>query len=231
MKFRLTLILSLIVVIASCKSTPAEIPLGTWNYDLIVNGVKAGKASVTSEKNNNTYITTSEMSLKVGPIENKSIQVVKESADFKPVSLDVTNTIYDSSTNKKQEIKKSATFNGQKVTLTTGEYKSEFTIDKPFVLEGNFFFSELIKNKFKEGTVVKAYIYEPTVEIEEPILVIVEVQGYKDVDINGKVKKLLLLKQKVEKLKSLDVYINNEGVTEKVVIKMLNNIFELVKAD
>ncbi|HPX91574.1 MAG TPA: hypothetical protein PKZ93_08685 [Spirochaetota bacterium] len=60
---------------------------------------------------------------------------------------------------------------------------------------------------------------------------IVEVQGYKDIDINGKTKKLLLLKQKVEKLKSLDVYINEEGVTEKVVIKMLNNIFELVKAD
>jgi len=91
--------------------------------------------------------------------------------------------------------------------------------------------SEQKKNGFKKGTVVKASIYEPTVELEEPILVIVEMAGYENIDVNGKTKNLIHIKQKVEKLKSMDVYLNESGVTEKVVIKMLNNIFELVMVD
>jgi len=231
MKLRISILVLIITLTASCKQTPAGIPSGSWNYDLIVNGVKAGTASVSNEKAGDTYILKSEMALSVGSIENRSMQVIKETTDFKPLSLEMLNTVKDNSSGKTQVINKTATFNGNEVSLTSGDYKSTFKIEEPFILDGNYFFSELLKTSFKKGTKVKANIYEPTVELEDPILVVVEVMGYEKIDINGKTKKLMHIKHKVEKLKSLDVYINDNGITEKVVIKMLNNVFELVKVD
>ena len=231
MKLRISILVFIITLTASCKQTPAGIPSGSWDYDLIVNGVKAGRATVSNEKSGDIYILKSEMTLSVGSIENRSMQIIKETTDFKPLSLEMLNTVKDSSTGKTQIINKTATFNENEVSLNTGEYKSTFKIEEPFILDGNYFFNELLKNNFKKGTVVKANIYEPTVELEDPILVIVEIVGHERIDVNGKSKKLMHIKHKVEKLKSLDVYINDSGVTEKVVIKMLNNVFELVKVD
>ncbi len=231
MKTKISLLLSIITLTISCTQTPAAIPSGSWNYNLIVNGIKAGKANFSNEKSGDIYVSKSEMYLTVGAIENKSVQIINETTDFKPVSLEILNTITDKNSGKVQEINKTATFNGNEVLLKSGEYKSTFTISEPFVLDGNFFFSEMLRNHFKEGTVVRSLIYEPTVELEEPILVIVKIMGYERINVNGQNKKLLHMKQKVEKLKSLDVYLNENGVTEKVVIKMLNNIFELEKVD
>lgn len=231
MKLRTSILVLIIAFTASCKETPAGIPSGSWKYDLVVNGVKAGTAVCSNEKSGDTYIIKSEMFLTVGSIENRSVQIIKETSDFRPVSLEILNTVKDSGSGKVQEINKTATFNGKEVTLNSGEYKSKFIIEEPFVLDGNYFFNELLKNKFKKGTIVKAHIYEPTVELEDPILVIVEIMGYESVDVNGTSKNLMHIKQKVEKLKSLDVYLDENGVTEKVVIKMLNNVFELVKAN
>lgn len=231
MKLRISILIFIITLTASCKQTPAVIPSGSWKYDLIVNGVKAGTASVSNEKSGETYIIKNEMFLTVGSIENRSVQIIKETTDFKPLSLEMLNTVKDNNSGKVQEINKTAIFNGSEVFLNSGQYKSKFKIDEPFILDGNYFFNEMLKNNFKKGTTVRANIYEPTVELEEPILVIVEITGYEKIDVNGKDKTLLHIKHRVEKLKSLDVYINENGVTEKVVIKMLNNIFELVKAD
>ena len=36
---------------------------------------------------------------------------------------------------------------------------------------------ELIRNEFKEGTIIRNYIYEPSVDTEEPVLVMVKVLG------------------------------------------------------
>ena len=231
MKTKITFIAAIILLSFSCKGTPEGIPSGTWKYNLIVNGVIAGTANITNEKSDGVYTIKSEMLLTVGTIENRSVQIIRETDGFRPVSLEVLNTVKDSRTGRVQEINKTATFSGNKVLLKSGDYKSEFTIDEPFILDGNYFFNELLKKGFKKGTVVKASIYEPTVELEEPILVIVEMAGYENIDVNGKTKNLIHIKQKVEKLKSMDVYLNESGVTEKVVIKMLNNIFELVKVD
>jgi hypothetical protein len=61
--------------------------------------------------------------------------------------------------------------------------------------------------------------------------VIVNVAGRENVMVNGKELKLIHVRQRVEKLKSVDMYLNDTGVTEKMVIKMLNNIFEIERAD
>lgn len=220
-----------IIITASCSSTPVQIPEGTWNYDLLVNGVKAGRAVFSNTSSGDNFILKSEMYLNMGTIENKSVQIITETKQFKPVKLEVYNTVTDTSGTGTQEINKTAVFNGGEVTLKTGDYESKFKLKEPFVLDGNFFFNELLKNKFKTGIIIKGYIYEPSVEIDTPILVLVETKGIETVQVGNKSLKLLHIKQRVEKLKSMDMYLNENGVTEKIVIKMLNNIFELVRAE
>lgn len=231
MKFRSFLSVFIIIIAVSCSSKPTQIPEGTWNYNLLVNGVKAGRAVFSNTSTGEHYIVKSEMYLNMGSIENKSIQIVTETKDFKPVKLEVMNTVTDTAGNSTQEINKTATFNGDEVTLKTGDYESKFKLQGPFVLDGNFFFSELMKNKFKTGVLIKTNIYEPSVEIDTPILVIVETKGIDTVQVGSRSMKLLHIKQRVEKLKSMDMYLNEDGVTEKVVIKMLNNVFELVRVE
>jgi hypothetical protein len=171
------------------------------------------------------------MFIKIGAIENKSVQIVTETKNFKPVKLEIYNTIKDSSINSIQEINKTASFNGENVTLKSGDYVSNFTIKGTFVLDGNFFFSELLKINFKTGHIIRANIYEPSVEIDTPILVLVESKGFEEVQVGKKKMKLLHIKHRVEKLKSSDIYLNEKGITEKIVIKMLNNVFELVRVE
>jgi len=231
MKFRSFFSVIIIITTISCSSSPAQIPEGTWNYDLLVNGVKAGRAIFSNTSSGDNYIVKSEMYLQMGSIENKSIQIVTETKTFKPVKLEVFNTVTDTSGNGTQDINKTAVFKGSEVILKTGDYESKFKLKEPYILDGNFFFNELLKNKFKTGLIIKAYIYEPAVEIDTPILVIVETKGIESIKIRNKSMDLIHIKQRVEKLKSMDMYLNSDGVTEKVVIKMLNNIFELVRVE
>lgn len=231
MKFRTFLSALIIISAISCTSTPTQIPEGTWNYDLLINGVKAGSAILSNTRSGDNYISKSEMYLNMGSIQNKSIQIVTETKNFKPVKLEVLNTVTDTSGNSAQEINKTAVFDGENVSLKNGDYESKFKIQGPFVLDGNYFFSELLKNKFKTGLIVKANMYEPSVEIDTPILVLVETKGIETVQVGNKSMKLLHIKQRVEKLKSMDIYVNEKGITEKFVVKMLNNIFELVRVE
>jgi hypothetical protein len=221
------LFLFIAVSIIACTSTqtPKSIPEGTWNYDLIVNKVKAGKVIFSNSVSDNNYVIKTEMFLTIGPIENKSVYITTETKDFKPVKLEEYNTITDRSNGSIQEINKVATFEGVYVTLQAGDKKSKFKIDENFVLDGNYFMSKLIENQFKQGVIVKAHIYEPSVEIDAPILAVAEVIGYSSVNVGNESMKLLHLKLKIENFKSIDLYLNEQGVTEKMVLVMLNNEF------
>ena len=228
------LLLVLAASIIACTSAPkniSSIPEGTWNYDLIVNSVKAGKAVLSNNTEDNNYVARSELYLSMGPIENKSVYIVTETKDFKPVKLEEYNTITDSLNNTVQEIKKVVTFEGSKVTIQSGDKKSTLKIDETFVLDGNYFMNELIKNQFQEGTVVNARIYEPSVELDATILAAAEVKGYSSVKVRNKSMKLLHLKCRIENFKSIDMYLNEHGVTEKMVLKMLNNEFVLERIE
>ena len=235
-QLRSTFLLLLIatgIIVCSCakKSTPASIPQGTWNYDLKVNTVKAGTAVFSNNIIDNNYVVRSELYLSIGPIENKAINIITETKDFKPVKLEEYNTITDSGTGSVQEIKRSAIFDGANVTFQSGDRKSKFKIEGSFILDGNYFIDELIKNQFKPGTIVKADIYEPSVEIDAPILAIAEVKGYSSVDVGNKSMKLLHLKIRIENLKRIDMYLNEQGVTEKMVMNMLNNEFVMERVE
>ncbi len=203
------------MLLLSCRSNPETVPEGTWKYDLYVNGVKAGSAITVIEEKENLYITRNEMYLKMGTMENKTIQTVTETRDFKPVSLEILNTMEDTSSGLKQEINKTANFDGNIVTLESNGYKSEIKLNEPFILDGNFFFKELVKSGFKRGTKIEAQIYEPSVEIDNTILVIVDVAGREKVKTDSGEKELIHVRQRVEQLKIVDMY--------------LNNVFELIR--
>jgi hypothetical protein len=131
MKFRSLVTILIITAAAACSPKPETIPQGTWNYDLLINGIKAGSAIISGTSSGNYYISKSEMYLYMGPVENKSVQIITETKDFKPVKLEVYNTVTDKSAGKKQEINKVAVFNGNEVTLKTGNYESKIKIENP----------------------------------------------------------------------------------------------------
>lgn len=221
----------LVLTFISCGRVPQSLSNGEWHYNLIVNGVRAGSAVISSSEKDGLLVSRTEMFISLGTMKNTTIQTVTETKEFKPVKLEIINTMEDTSSGDKQVISSTAGFNGNRVTLDSDGKKAEYTLAQPFIIEGNFFADSLIKGKFREGMEVRAKIYEPTVAADKTILVIVNVAGRENVMVNGKKLKLIHVRQRVEKLKSVDIYLNENGVTEKMVIKMLNNIFEMERVD
>ncbi|OHD68565.1 MAG: hypothetical protein A2W19_12295 [Spirochaetes bacterium RBG_16_49_21] len=223
------LILSLIILtlaLSYCQTRLTTIPTGTWKYKLLVNGAAIGTATISNAVAGNNYVSTLDMEIDAGHIKNSTRQIVTETRDFKPVRLEVYNRMAQNG--RVNEIKTIAAFKGSAVELDTGDSKSTITIDKPFMLEGNYFMQELIKAEFKEGTVIKGYVYEPSVDIETPVLILVKVIGREEVSIGGKMMNLLHLGYSIENLKNIDAYIDDRGITQKTVIVMLNNKLELI---
>lgn len=226
MKKLAILLLLVIIPAASCRRGIDAIPTGTWNYRLLVNGADIGSAVVTNELKNGMYISTTVMEMDAGYIRNSTRQIITETADFKPVKLEVYNVTEQNG--QKNEMNTVARFSGNRVDLDTAATRSTITIDRPFILEGNYFMQELIKCKFKEGTVLKNYVYEPSVDVEEPMLVMIKVLGREKVLINGTKKNLIHLGYSIENLKNIDMYIDEDGITQKTTIVMLNNKLELI---
>ncbi|OHD63647.1 MAG: hypothetical protein A2176_05805 [Spirochaetes bacterium RBG_13_51_14] len=226
MKKTIIFLLILLIPAGACRTRPDAIPTGTWKYRLLVNGADIGSAVVTNAVTGKLYVSTLEMQMDAGVIKNTSRQIITETLDFKPVKLEVYNTTTQNG--QVSEMKTIAQFNGARVDLDTGDLKTSITIEKPFILEGNYFMNELIKSKFKDGTIIKHYIYEPSVDIEEPVLVLVKVMGREEVEVNGKTKNLIHLGLSIDNLKNIDSYIDGSGITQKTVITMLNNRLELI---
>jgi hypothetical protein len=226
--FKKTVLFLAIMIIAAgaCHKVLGKIPTGTWKYRLIVNGARIGTAVVTNAVSGNRYVSTMDMNMDAGYIKNSTRQVITETLDFKPVKLEVYNRTIQNG--QETELKTVAAFTGTRVDLDTGDAKSTFTIEKPFILEGNYFMNELIKCKFKKDTILSSRVYEPSVDPEEPVLVMVKVIGREEVQVNGKTMDLIHLGYSIENLKNIDTYIDDNGITQKTVITMLNNRLELV---
>ena len=127
-----------------------------------------------------------------------------------------------------QEINTVASFEGAKVTVSTGGKAANVVIDGPFILDGNFFMNSMLEKKFSKGSIVEARMYDPSFEIEDTIRVRVQVMGVETVDIDGKERSLLHIKQIIENFKNIDIYLDENGITQKARILMLNNVIELV---
>lgn len=226
MEKRIRLAVVLLVAFTACPRALETIPTGTWHYRLLVNGANIGHAVVSNTLSGDLWISSMKMEMDAGYVRNTTRQVVTETRDFRPVKLEVdTSTTTDAGITTMKTV---ARFTGDRVDLETDGRKNVITIKEPFILEGNYFMNELIKNRFKKGTVIRHRIYEPSVDIEEPVLVIIKVIGRERVEIQGEKETLTHIGYAIENLKHLDVYIDDKGVTRKSVITMLNNRLEMV---
>ena len=224
----ITAIISLLMISsAACKNKyPTAIATGTWHYTLLMNGVKIGTAVTSTQKKENQIRSEVEMTMELGAVKNRTRQIITETTDFRPLKLEIYNDIING--DKVQKVATIAEVKGKEIHLSTGGHSAKVKITKDFVFDGTYFMSRLIAAGFKEGTRVSSYLYEPTFEVEEPILVSVTMAGRERVTINGKSRNLIHLVQVIENFKNIDIYIDDNGVAQKAVILMLNNKIELI---
>lgn len=221
--------IAFLLAVGNCSSfkAPEQIPVGKWNYRLFVNGVKAGDAEINNSKKDNYYITSSEFTMEMGGVSTVSMESVTETLEFEPVGLKSYSKIVSGKDVHETDIK--AVFKGHKVEITTNGKKVTHEIKEDFILDGNYTYSRLLRGGFKEGLTVSANVYHPSIELDTPIPLKTEVIGVEDVDINGSNERLIHIAQSIEKVKTIDQYIGSDGISKKIVIRMLNLKIELVR--
>lgn len=226
-KITLLLIFTFSIFLPSaCRSETSAIPTGKWDYSILLNGSAIGTAVYTNQLSGENYISSIEMKMKSGSVENSVFERIEETKNFVPVRLEIVNRI--KSGDNTQEEKTVSTFSKNSVELDSGGVKSSFTIGKTFHLEGNYITSELIKRKFAEGSVIKINLYDPTIEPDDAFPVTIKVAGRKNVSINGREENLVHIIYSIENVKSIDMYVDERGISRKSVIQMLNNRMEMV---
>jgi hypothetical protein len=218
----------IVISLSQCSYTiPEKIPLGEWQYIMLVNGVEIGTAKSSNKIVDDTYILHSELKMGLGSVINISKQTIIETLDFIPIRLESHNTIINDG--DKQQIDTVATFKGQNVELIADDHKATITLDKEFRLEGNYILSKLIEGRFKEGLEIETNIYDPTIEQGFPIPIKITVRGIVRVQLGDESRRLIHITESIANVKSIDSYIDERGVMIKTVIKMLNTTIELIK--
>jgi len=220
-------ILLIFLLIWGCKNNPSAIPTGEWHYTLFINSYKAGTATISNKIKNNSYINKSILDMKTPYTKNYFSYKIIESKNFTPIMLITQNKI--TVKNKTSEWKTAVEFKNNTIFITKNKIKTKLIIPQNFVLEGNYFLSELIKANFKKGTILKKMIYNPTIALEKPILITIKSLGYEIVKINGKNRNLIHITETIEDTKTIDSFLDKNGVVIKSKIYMLNNKIELVK--
>jgi hypothetical protein len=202
---------------------------GTWHYDLLLNGTPMGDVKISSILKDNTYINIIDMTMEGNGVTNIVTEKVVETKDFTPIMTEsISITRHE---NMENIIRTRATFKGSTVTLTRNKKTTRLTLKKPFRLNGNYLHMALLKKGLKKGTVISTYIYDPTLEPGETVPVTLTVVGKEKILIRGKKIELYHLRQRIEKLKSIDIYIDSQGIIWLESINMLNNNLVLIKRD
>ncbi len=228
---RRTLISFVFILAASavfaCYRIPTAVPRGTWRYSLILNGSAVGEAVISGRFEKGRWITESTLTMRAGNVVNTSHQVVVESADFKPVSVVTNNTTVMGDTI--QRVDTEALVDGLKVRLKQGGRESVITLEREFVLDGNYFLSKMIGAGFAEGAKFEAYVYDPSIEAGELMLMKARVEGKKLVTVNGSTYPSYHVVNSIENIKSIDSYFDCDGVMVKAELSMLNMRIQLLR--
>ncbi len=211
----------------ACYRVPASLPQGTWRYSLILNGSEVGEAVISGRFEKGRWITESTLTMRAGNAVNTSHQVVVETADCKPVSVVTKNTTAMGDTI--QRIDTEAQIDGLKVRLKQGERESVVTLEREFVLDGNYFLSKMISTGFAEGARFEAYVYDPSIEAGELMLMKARVAGKKLITVNGSTYPAYHVVNSIENIKSIDSYFDCDGVMVKAELSMLNMRIQLLR--
>ncbi len=120
-------------------------------------------------------------------------------------------------------------FKGKEVEVSYAGNKSIYTINSDFILDGNYFIGKLLESKFKQGTKIIHYVYNPSVELDTPVKVTSSVAGYENISINGRDMKLLHIVQSIENIDdNVNMYVDEKGIMYKGIINMMNLKLELI---
>ncbi|MFH0974799.1 MAG: hypothetical protein V1874_03335 [Spirochaetota bacterium] len=219
----------LIFLFCSNACTSSEsISQGEWKYKLYVNGIDVGTATISNKTSDGNFITSQEYSLKFGDMTTVTKDTITETLDFKPVKLENYTKILNSG--KVHETRMISVFKGRDVELTYDNKKYNYTLKRDFIIDGNYFMTQLLKNKFKPGLEATHYVYNPQVELDTPIKARTKVIGSEKIMINGKENQFIHIVQSIENIKdNIDLYIDEKGILQKGIIHMLNLKIELIK--
>ncbi len=220
-------ILACLLFFSTCETGPEKIPNGEWKYKLYVNGIEVGTALISNRIENGNYLSLSEYSMKMGDMTTLTRDKITETLDFKPVRLESYSRIENADNVHETNI--ISVFDGRNVELTYGNKKYNYTVNRDFIIDGNYFMGKLIQGKFRKGLEVSNYVYNPSVELETPIKAITRVVGFENVQINGEEKQLLHIVQSIENISdNIDLFIDSKGILQKSIIHMLNLKIELI---
>ena len=220
------LLVALVIPCVACADSPRAIPTGSWNYALLINGVRAGSAVISNRKEGETYVITSELDMDIAGMRNVSRQVVTETTAFTPVKLETSNRIKSAAGWK--DIQTTALFRGAEVELRSGGRSTRVTLPGEFVLDGNYFAAKLLEGRFRTGLEIKGAIYDPSIELDALVPVTTRVVGRETVEVGGKKRALTHISQSIDVIKSADSYLDENGVMVKAVVRMMNLTVELV---
>ncbi len=229
MRVCISIAISIVLSVSGCAGfvLPDKIPQGKWNYRLLVGGMEIGSAEMSNTFTGGNYVSASEFKMTLAGITTISKESIVESAEFRPVRYESYSKMVDG--DKSSETATSAVFNGTKVDVSINGKKASYDIKKEFILEGNYFIKKLIEGRFAEGMEAEARIYNPSIELDNTMLVKTRVAGVENIDINGKRERLMHVTQSIENIKSIDIHLDSQGVTKKGVIQMMNIRLEIVK--
>ncbi|MCX8124343.1 MAG: hypothetical protein N3F66_09285 [Spirochaetes bacterium] len=227
-RFIFVIIITIILNVCACSAqAPKEIPVGTWQYNLLINGVEMGVATISNSIQDNLYIYRFDLSMGNGITQSQD--TIIETLDCKPVKLEKHTYIKQGQTQQKLDIV--ALCNGNTVTLIENNSKTIITLDDEYVLDGNYFLYMLIKNKFKKGLKITQNIYDPSLERENTIPVTITLAGTETISVNSQIKKAWKIEQSIGKIKNIIVYLDENGVVLKSSIKMLNMQLDIIRKD
>lgn len=216
------------LLFCACTITaPREVPVGTWNYDLLVNDVKMGHAVISNTINNEHYIYT--FNLSIGNDTTYSRYTITETLDCQPVRLEKQTLIQQETTHSKINI--IAEPKGKTITLFEDNRKSTITLEDDFIFDGNYFLHQLIRSNFKKGTTIQHNIYDPSIEREAVIPVTMTLEDTETISVNSVLHKAWRVNQSIGNIKNIIIYLNDKGVVLKSSITMLNLKMDIILKD
>ncbi len=215
----------IICAVGSGAAIRAEISEGRWEYDVFLNGARIGKSTVSSSVKNGNYENLSEMAITLNGVTTTVTQKIVETREYRPVRFESLQSVQNGG--QVTAMEKIAEFRDGSVILTEGDRKTTIRISEPFVLDGNFFQSELEKKGYAKGVSVTARSYDPTIETASTFSLKVSVLGMEDVTVRGKTRRLNHMTSYIDSVKLADFYTDEKGVAEKIELSIMGNIIEM----
>jgi hypothetical protein len=214
-------------VTAQKKSQKSKdnLPLGGFKYVIKTNGVKIGTAYVILGKKGRQYHSSAELSMRFNNVLTMTSEHIKETLKFKPIRYSSITRVVTGKNIQREKV--TVNFKGRTAKIVAGSYKKTVKLKKSFILGGNYFLAKLLKMKMKNGSQVKALIYDASLAEDQLIEVTEKVVGREKFKLKNREYNLIHTIQKYGAIKNIHNYYNDKGILYRSVANMLNSEIEM----